>query len=182
MIPELLNQEDVVMDFLDYCFGDNNFKVTAPTRHNESVTLEDLSILRYMHLKLWTLKGKRVIGQQKLGKHLSIILSQIPGESKTKLAFHKTLLDHVVEKHKADAEYMDAEFFPEMNSPMQKSLEQGLTKSIDQEQSLDVYDHHNLETLRMVDCWLEFSRRLLVADPIHFDIMARIPGKRNPKG
>lgn len=179
MIPEMLNQKDVVMDFLYECFGDNNFKITAPTRLNESVTVEDLSILRYMHLKLLTLKGQRLIGQQKLGTHLSIILSQIPGESRTKLAFHKTLLDQVVERHKADAEYMDSEFFPEVNNPMQKSLEQASTKFIDQEQSLDASHYYSGETLRMVDCWLEFSRRLLVADPYHFDMMARIPGKRN---
>lgn len=179
MIPELLSQKDVVMDFLCHCFGDNNFKVMAPTRHNESVTVEDLSILRYMHLKLLTSKGQRLIGQQRLGTHLSIILSQIPGVSRTKLAFHKTLLDQVVEKHKDDAECMDSEFFSELNNPMQKSLEESSSKFIDQEQSLSACDYYSSETLRMVDCWLEFSRRLLVADPYHFDSMARIPGRKN---
>lgn len=177
MIADLLYHKDVVIDFLYQCFGDDQFRTTAPTRHNESLTLEDLAILRYMHLKLLTVKDQRLIGQSRLGSHLSVILSEMPGIKKTKLIFHKNLIEEVVEMNRSDAEDMDASFFVDMNSPMQSALELALTKSCDQEQSLDAKNHYSDETLRIVDCWLKFAERLLDADPISFVKMSRIPGR-----
>jgi hypothetical protein len=179
MIPDLLYHKDVVIDFLYQCFGDDQFRVTAPTRHNESLTLEDLSILRYMHQKLMTANDKRVVGQQRLGSHLSTILSQMPGQSNTKLRFHKNLMEKVVEMNISDAENMDSLFFSDMNNPMQSAFKLALTKICDQEQSLDAKNHYSDETLRMVDCWLKFSGRLLEADPVNFVKMARIPGRNH---
>jgi len=48
MIPSVLKANDVVHDFFCFALGDDDFEFTEPTRHNESVSLQDLSVFRYI--------------------------------------------------------------------------------------------------------------------------------------
>ena len=180
MIRDHLVEKDVVIDFLNYIFGDQQFTIHGPTRFNESLSLEDLSILRYIHLGLLTTANQRILGQQRLGSHLASILSQIPNSNitNTKLQFHSELFEKVCRLHGPDAERMDQLFFPNMDKPMSKAMEEFSKKTSSVEQSLDASDHFSAQSLRIVDAWLEFVHGLFAADPAGFLKMSRLSAKK----
>ena len=180
MIRDYLVEKDVVIDFLSYVFGDQQFTVHGSTRLNESLSLEDLSILRYIHLRLLTKADQRILGQQRLGSQLASILSKIPNHTtcNTKLQFHSELFEKVCKLHRSDAERMDKLFFHDMDNPMTKSMAEFSNKTSNVEQSLNAADHFSAETLRIVDAWLEFAQGLLVTDPAGFLKMSRLSAKK----
>ena len=180
MIRDHLVDMDVVADFFSYIFRDQQFTIRGSTRLNESLSLEDLSILRYIHLSLLTTANQRILGQQRLGSHLASIFSQIPKDniSNTKLQFHSELFEEVCRLHRHDAERMDQLFFHDMDNPMTKSMEEFRNKTSSIEQSLNASDHFSAQSLRIVDAWLEFAQGLLATDPAGFLKMSRLSAKK----
>lgn len=177
MIPSVLKANDVVHDFFAFALEDDDFQFTEPTRHNESVTLQDLSVFRYIHKKLHDLDPeKSLINQRKrLGSHLSMIMADIPPSNPQKLQLDKSLAQKIINIYSRDALKIDEKYF---KAPlMQTSLQTSLDKSLDTPQSLNIQDYCQPETIRMIDCWLELTNRMLKNDPKAFYSLTKKPGR-----
>ena len=177
MIPSVLKGNDVVHDFFSFALGDNDFKYTETTRHNESVSLQDLTVFRYIHQKLSSLDPqKALINQRKrFGSHLSMIMADIPVQNQLKLQLHQSLAQKIIDIYSNDAKKIDEKYFsaPWMQSALQTSFE----KALGTPQSLNIQDHCSPDTIRMIDCWLELNYRMLKTDPEIFYMLTKKPGR-----
>jgi hypothetical protein len=177
MIPSVLKSNDVVHDFFSFALGDDDFEFTETTRHNESVSLQDLSVFRYIHQKLSDLDPQKVLIDQRkrFGSHLSMIMADIPLQNPLKLQLHKSLAQKVIDIYSDDAKKIDEKYF---HAPlMQSALESAFDKALEAPQSLNIQDHCSLETIRMIDCWLELNYRMLTTDPKLFYMLTEKPGR-----
>ena len=165
MIPSILKANDVVHDFFAFALGDDDFEFTESTRHNESVSLQDLSSFRYIHQKFCELDPQKSLidSRKRLGKHLSIVMANIPLQNPEKLQLHGALAQKIKDNYIEDAKIIDEEYFND--SVMQSSLQSSVDKALDIPQSLEVQDHFQSETIRMVDCWFELNYRMMKIDP-----------------
>lgn len=177
MIPSVLKANDVVHDFFAFALGDDDFKFVEPTRHNESVSLQDLSVFRYIHQKLSNLDPQKVLFDQRrqFGSHLSMIMADMPLQNSMKLQLHKPLAQKIIDIYFDDAKKTDEKYF---NAPlMQSALQTAFDKALEAPQSLNIQDHCSSDTIRMVDCWLELNSRMLKTDPKLFYMLTKKPGR-----
>ena len=177
MIPSALKANDVVHDFFSFALGDEDFEFREPTRYNESVSLQDLSVFRYIHQRLTELDPqKTMINQRKrFGSHLSMIMAEIPLQKPVKLQLNQSLARKIFDIYSDDAKKIDERYF---NAPlMQSALQTSFEKALETPQSLNIQDHFSPETIRMIDCWLELNYRMLTADPKLFYMLTKKPGR-----
>lgn len=178
LIPALLKGGDVVTDFLYLCFDDDQFSVRALIRNNESLGVEDLSVLRHIHARLDTVNGKYIPNHRLFGAHFSELLMQLPSIKSTKLAFHRSLFKEVVEMTKVDVDQSDKLYFQEYGSPFKTAMIDAGQKLVDCQQSIDISDHFSQEAIRIVDCWIELIKIMSDSDPQTFQKMIRRPTRQ----
>lgn len=109
MTRDLLQDGDVVADFLHVALGGAAFRLTGATEVNTSLTVESLAGLRIMHRVMQKYElGDNV--QHAIGSRLNTLLSQsaMPG---TKLRISTALFNRMRSQCEDDAEALDAAFF-----------------------------------------------------------------------
>lgn len=177
MKSTFLKNKDVVHDFFSFALGDDDYQFSEPTRHNESVSLQDLAVFQYFHQKIRAIDNQKELASSyaRLGSHLSMIMAEKPVANPLKLQLHQTLAQKIKSTYESDAEQLDRLYFND--SAMQSSLQASLDKSIETPQSLAIEDYCNPETIRMIDCWLELSYRMIKANPKMFFKLSKKPGR-----
>ena len=169
MIRDRLKDRDVVADFLDFALGGAGFEIRGTPAANESLTLEDLVLLRHLQMRL----GERRNGELQSGKastlqistgwELARRLSRQPAASSTKLRLHASLADAVVTEYLADAKALDAAFFD--GTPMEDELRAAPGRAVEVAQSMDLADHYGAESVRLIDVLVGQIEHMLKADP-----------------
>ena len=175
---EDLKGQDVVYDFFHFALGDDDFEFTSSTRLNESTSLPDLSILRYIHQKI--AKGRRpssIGAYTRLGRHLSQIMCENPTSNPMKLQLYKKLAAKMLDTYLKDAQEIDSLYFN--GSSLESALQLSLEKALEEPQSLDIRSYYSQESIRIIDCWLELNYRMMMANPAVFTRLAKPPSKSN---
>ena len=175
LIPALLKGRDVVTDFLYLCFGDDQFSIGSSIHNNKSLGIEDLSVLRHIHSRLDTANGKYISNHRLFGAHFSELLMQLPTCKTTKLAFHRSLFEKIVEMTRVDIDETDKLHLQEFGSPFKTAMLDASNKLVDDQQSIDISDHFSQETIRIIDCWIELIKIMSDSDPQSFQKMIRRP-------
>lgn len=178
MIPSLLENNDVVSDFLLLCLGDRHFTVRTSDYKKKSLTLEDLSILKYIHSKVRSIDGGHAFAHQRFGGHFAEILSKFPSDTSTKLAFHSKCFERFQEMVNDDIDQSDKMHFSEFDSPMRAAMIQAGEKLVSKPQSLEILDHFEANTIRIVDCWIELIKIMSDNDPQNFQKIIRRPTRQ----
>ena len=171
-----LYQGDVVQDFFRYLFGSETFEITRPTDRNESLSVEDIAMLRAIHRHIRQHTNAQKSPQQAFGWYMSDLLAATPRPDATRPALHKALAERVVKTYRADAAALDAAFFT--GTPMSDALEGAVDKAVAKEQSFRAADHYTAPQLRHFSVWAQFLSRMMEADPDHFMWAARPPDQR----
>jgi hypothetical protein len=175
-----LYQGDVVQDFFHYLLGDKEFRLTMPGDQNNSLSVEDIAMMRALHRHLRKSDGDYRQLQHAFGWYMSDLLGAVPypgGGTKPRL--HKALADHVVDTYRADAAALDAVFFD--GTPMSDALAAAPEKAVDKPQSFQANAHFKAPELRQFKVWAQFLHRMMVADPRHFSWAVRTPEARSKK-
>ena len=177
---EYLKEQDVVHDFFNFVLCDNDFKFTASTRFIESTSLQDLTVLRYVHRKMNQGRSAASISAYtRLGRHLSQIMCENPTVRPIKLQLHQKLACKIINTYMNDAQEVDSLYFK--GTPRQSSLQLSLEKALVDPQSLEITDYFSEESIRMIDCWLELNYRMMMTNPTIYSLLAKPPSKSNNK-
>lgn len=163
MIRDLLYRNDVVADFMQFALQTDDFTLTDTPDANESLSLENLSIVRELHVKLNGGKHKGLPYQSTLGRALARRMNESAFRNGTKLRIHKTLAEKVRKQYAADAIALDAAFFK--GTPMTDALNAAPAKAVDAEQSVRIQDHFTDREQYLINIFLDQTVVLVKADP-----------------
>ena len=145
-----LYQGDVVQDFFHYLLGGKEFRLTMPSDQNNSLSVEDIAMMRSLHWHLRKMDGDYRQIQHAFGWYMSDLLGAAPypgGGTKPRL--HKALADRVVDTYRADAAALDAAFFD--GTPMSDALAVAPEKAVDKPQSFQARAHFKAREMRQLD-------------------------------
>lgn len=163
MIRERLFRQDVVADFLQFALQTEGFTLADAPDANESVSLENLSILRQMHVKLAGGKHKGENYQSTIGRSLARRMNESNFRTGTKVRIHRDLAQLVRDEYAEDAAALDAAFFT--GTPMTDALDIAVAKSAEAEQSVRIEDHFTEREQYLINTFLDQTCVLIKADP-----------------
>ncbi len=166
MIRDRLHDRDVVRDFMHVALEGAPFDLVGPPAANESLTLEDLALLRALHLRFGDeiFKGKAADVQTATAWNFARMLSAAPRPSGgTKPALHRRLAQQVQAAYAADAAALDAAFFD--GTPMTDALARAGDRAVEAPQSVRIEDHFGPADRRIIDLWTWTISEMLRADP-----------------
>lgn len=177
---ELLFEQDVVRDFFEFVFRGEEMSLRRVDVRNESICLQDLTMLRLIHSTLRKEFGNRIkkSTQQAFGRRLAIVLASSRSQAGCKLQMDQRLVEDVIATYTEDAKSVDREWFDA--GPMLEGLQAHRSKANDQEQSLEASDYFDAETLRLVRCWTIFMGRMMAKDQKRF-LALSLPPELRPK-
>lgn len=180
-LRDRLYKGDVVNDFFSWMLRDDDFELTAATGRNESLTLEDITMIRLLHQRMRRARLPMDLrnAQQALGWYLSDFLSALPRESGTRPQLHAALAEQVVATYTADAAALDAAFFE--GAPMSTALTAAPGRAVTEPQSIEATAHFGKGELRQIRLWTDVLLRLMAADPEHFQWAIRQPDQREAR-
>lgn len=161
-----LYKGDVVEDFFGFVLGEGAAKLTQPTDQNESLSVQDIAMMRYMHKIFRNMEADLGDQQRALGWFLSDYLAAVPNPGGTKPRLHKALAEQVAEDYRADAAALDAEFFD--GTPMSDALEAAPKKAVAEAQSFAPKDHFDRTELRRLEAMARLLGHVMESDPRHF--------------
>jgi hypothetical protein len=150
MVRELLFKQDVVADFMRLALGTEDFTVAEIPDPNESLSVENLSILVHLH-KAMPGPGKIGTARATLSRSLSRRMNAGKFRSGTKLQMHRALAEKVLQTYAKDAARLDAAFFT--GTPISDSLKDAPAKAVEKEQSLRIEDHFSEREQFLIDMW-----------------------------
>lgn len=176
-VRDRLYQGDVVRDFFSFVLGGGGFDLTRPTDANESLSVQDIAMMRAVHAQL---RGRAKLrgSQQSLGWYMADLLGKEADPAGTRPRLHRRLADQVVATYRADAAALDAAFFD--GTPMSDALEAAPGKAVAEAQSFTPEDHFSAAELRRFRAWAKLLGRIMAADPAQFDWAVRPPSQRGP--
>jgi hypothetical protein len=177
-LRDRLWQGDVVQDFFHYVLGGDGFEITRPTDQNESLSVEDIAMMRAIHTRIRKRHPELRATQQSLGWYLSDLLGKTPHPEGTKPRLHRVLADQVVATYAEDAAALDAAFFD--GTPMSDALARAPEKAIEAPQSFDAETYFSASEQRLFTVWARLFARMMAADPDHFAWSVRPPEQRAP--
>lgn len=181
MIRDRLAGKDVVVDFMGYVFGETPVRIKDYVTANESLSVEDLAMLREIHRRIRKSNPDLVRAQMGLGWNMSPLLAAHAAPGGTKPALHKGLAEDVAETYLEDARAIDAEFFD--GSPMADALEEAVAKAVEAPQSFEAPDHYGPRVVGQLRAWADMLQRLMEADPEEFYRLVRPEEERwTPSG
>ncbi len=162
MTRDTLVDGDVVKDFFNFVFDGSDFALTAQPLSNESSSLEDLSMIRELYLRLNANPELKNAVPMVGGSFGRILASQLD-RTGTKLRLHQSLVQEIVESYRADAELMDKDFFE--NSPLSDALLAVESKAVGKAQSIKLKDNFSPDTVRLVKAWINLVEQMLGYNP-----------------
>ena len=163
MIREQLFRQDVVADFLQFALQTDDFTVGDVQDTNESLSLENLSIVRHMHARIVS-DGKeshKYLGI--LGRNLARQMNKSAFRDGTKLRLHKELAALIQVQYADDAAALDAAFFK--GTPMTDALIGSVAKAVDVEQSIRFEDHFSPREQFLITTLIDQAVVLIHANP-----------------
>lgn len=180
-LRDRLWQGDVVQDFFKYVMGDDGFEITRPTDRNESLSVEDIAMMRAVHAMIRRHHPGPQMGkaQQALGWYMADILGQAPMKRGTRPRLHRELAERVVDTYAEDAAALDTAFFD--GAPMSEALAAAPGKAVDVPQSFAAKDHFSPAERRQFQTWAKLLMRIMAADPGHFAWAVRPPEQRDAR-
>jgi len=180
MIRDTLYKSDVVQDFLKFALGTEDFTVTESPNTNESVSLENLAILREMHAALRPAEGPRGDLEPAYCRYVARQMNLATGIKGTKVQYHRSLADKMAVDLAADAQALDAAFFT--GTPMMDALTAAPAKAVDQPQSLRIEDHYSDREQYLIRLWVNQTGTFLKQDPDAWAQMLRIEERQRIMG
>ena len=175
-VRDRLRHADVVQDFFHYLFESDEFEITRATESNESLSVEDVAMLRAIHRHFRQNPNIHQMQQQSFGWYMSDLLAATPGRGDTRPRLHKALAQQVVDTYHDDACALDEAFFEA--SPMVDALQAAPDKAVATAQSFKAVDHYDAAQIRHFKIWAQMLMRLILADPKHFSWAMRPPEQR----
>lgn len=179
-IRDDLRDGDVVSDFFDLLFRGEKFELTGETQVNESLSVQDIAMMRHLHRRVdaYTEPGvDRTKEKHSLGWYFAEILAAMPLEEAMKPRLHVSLAEKIVETYAEDAAELDAEFFE--GTPLSDALASAPLKAIPEEQSYDVETYFSKSELRQIEAWTKLTTRLIDSAPEFFSWLVR-PEEQRP--
>lgn len=171
MIRDQLYREDVVADFLRFVLQTEDFTLSEAPDANESLSLENLSILREMHVKLNGGKHRGENYQSTLGRALARRMNDSVFRAGSKVRIDRPLAERVRDQYAADAAALDAAFFT--GTPMTDALNAAPGKAIDAPQSVRIEDHFTAREQYLIHTFLDQTAVLIKADPDYLSEVLR---------
>ncbi|GGD40126.1 hypothetical protein [Sinisalibacter lacisalsi] len=165
-IRDLLEDGDVVRDFFSFVFGETPVSFRNRTAQNESLSLEDLVLMRHTQSLIQEHHPNAKEAGKALGWNFSPILSGLPAEKSTKIRLHQSLARQLQDTYAEDAAALDALAFE--GTPMTDRLSRAVEDAIAEPQSLRPEDHHSPEVLRLAEAHALMLGRIMAANPAHF--------------
>ena len=164
-IRRMLYEQDVVLDFFRFVFGDHAFTLRDSQLRNESLCLEDLVMLRKVHSILRQRFGFDLSTVQSFGRRMGNVLAS-SGATGTRPCLHLGLVEDIISAYRDDAIAVDQEFFT--GNPMLSALEGHRDKVVEEEQSLNIEDYYSQEAIRHMTCWAEFVGQIIASNQKQF--------------
>lgn len=180
-LRDRLWQGDVVQDFFRFVLGGEAFTLTRETDRNESLSVEDIAMMRLVHGVI----RKRHPGpemrhaQQSLGWYMADILGAMPQKGGTKPRMDLALAEAVAATYAEDAAALDAAFFE--GDPMARALAAAPAKAVAAPQSFEAKDHFTPAERRRFRAWGKLLGRMIASDPEHFNWAVRPGSQRAAK-
>lgn len=162
-----LDQENVVNDFFNYLFQSNSFNLKPMSMSNESLCLEDLAILKESQRIIEEKFGNQIKSniKKQFGRNMAVQLCEKDSRG-TKIQLHEELAQDVRSFYAEDAKVIDKEFFEE--SIFEESLIDYTSKSVKNEQSLQISEYLSQDNIRHLHCWTIFLGSIMSSKPKAF--------------
>jgi hypothetical protein len=163
MMRDLLFRNDVVADFLQFALQTEDFTLDDTPDANESLSLENLAIVRQLHLRLS--EGHRFVQnyQSTVGRAFARRMNESAYRDGTKVRIHKGLAEIVRAQYAEDAAALDAAFFK--GTPMTDALNAAPSKAVEAEQSVRIEDHFSDREQYLINTFIDQTAVLVNADP-----------------
>ena len=162
MIRSELLHRCVVEDFLNFTFNGADFQLVEKIESNKSLSLEDLAMIRELHLVLRT-KSHLEKTRTSVGLNMGRILASMPTQTGTKLRLPESLVQDVIETYALDAKRLDDAFFS--GTPMTQALMAARDNSTAVVQSIKAEDNFDPNQLRAIWAWRTLTLKLLEVSP-----------------
>ena len=168
----------MVRDFFSFVFRDTPVTLAEGTRQNETLSLEDMTLIRHMHRALRQGGNLAEDVDRAFGWFFADVVSSYPYETRTKVGLHKELAGYLKKTFAEDAAALDALVFD--GALMTTELARAEENALDRALSFDPQDHHSPQALRHASAFAEFLSRIAVSDPAHFRWAVRPQEFREP--
>lgn len=158
-----LVRQDVVSDFFQFVLQSENFEITGDTNVNESLSLEQLSMLRELHRALKRRdiqKGTIAIGQY-IGRQIANL--PVTSGKRTKIAVSADVAEQIFQSYHVDAVKTDDAFFE--GTPMLDGLKRAIENAVPDPQTLDPEANFSEKELRVLRTWTEMLARTVSLTP-----------------
>lgn len=162
LVRSLLARQDVVADLFTFVLGHQDFTIGATIDGNESVSLENLAILRHFQSAIRG-EGKKGMHRLALGWSLSRQMSASEFRVGTKVQMHRSLAEEVLLDYADDARDLDAAFFT--GTPMMDALRAAPDKALEMAQSIELADHFSAREIYLIDLWVAQMSQIVLKDP-----------------
>ena len=163
MIRDLLFRNDVVADFLHFALQTENFSLSAAPDSNESLSLENLAIVRQLQLRLKAGQEKFQTFQTTIGRALARRMYDSAYRDGTQVRLHKALAEQVRDHYAEDAAALDAAFFK--GTPMTDALNAASANGADAAQSVRIEDHFSDREQYLINTFVDQTVVLFHANP-----------------
>lgn len=162
-IRDRLYKGDVVEDFFAFVLGPDNYEITAGGYENESISIEQLSMIREMQMALTRHNAER--GSKLLGRFLwrHMISMPVTSNKKTRLAIHASMVPELISAYGEDARRMDEAFFE--GTPLTDALMSIGDKAVPEPQSLAAEDLLSPREVKVLRAWTEMLARMVSLAP-----------------
>ena len=163
MIRDLLFRNDVVADFLHFALQTENFSLSAAPDSNESLSLENLAIVRQLQLRLKAGQEKFQTFQTTIGRALARRMYDSAYRDGTQVRLHKALAEQVRDHYAEDAAALDAAFFK--GTPMTDALNAASANGEVAAQSVRIEDHFSDREQYLINTFVDQTVVLFHANP-----------------
>lgn len=158
MIRSELFQQSVVHDFIRTAFGDVEFTITDSGSANESLSLEDLMIVRLVQDRL---SHKRAGVSHSLGWEIARLAGLFPSVGgATRLQLHRSLAERIKGHYLLDAQEVDRHFFG-ARPLLEQALDQAVEAACATPQPLDAAAYFSPAELRRMAMLAELVAEML---------------------
>lgn len=170
MIRSELHQNCVVRDFLTFAFEGAEFSLLQGPAANETLSIEDLLILREWHRQLTEAAARTAMPVQRiknmrsaLGRQMGIEMSALPRRSASKPRLHLELVRRLQAAFHEDAAAVDRMFF--FGAPLSRALEALQDKAQETAQPFDGEAYFDAASWRLVEGFCAFSTKMALKHP-----------------
>lgn len=165
MIRSELTGQDVVRDFFAYVFRSDTFDLPRIEARNQSLCLQDVTILREFHKRVHDHNPHLMGGLNALAWNIAPLLAALPRQDAIRPAIDHALLAEVQTCYGEDAARFDADFFA--GRPLfADALRQASETATDAPQPIEASAFFDPEALRIVHGFADMMRRVMEAGPI----------------